>query len=116
MITDYQSPTSKNDQRQDIFSSLSSSFSDKFSKPSVPKIPSSEMDRIPRDYLERNDGMNQEEREKVFLANSMKNTMPLQMHVSKETNLGKSVIDNPPLLIGSILGLIIMYRVLQNYT
>jgi hypothetical protein len=116
MITNYQSPTSKNDQRLDIFSSSSSSFSDKFLKPSVPKIPSSEMDRIPRDYLERNDEMNQEERERVFLRNSTKNTMPLQMHVSKEPNLGKSVIDNPSLLIGSILGLVIMYRVLQNYT
>ena len=42
--------------------------------------------------------------------------MPLQMHVSKEPNLGKSVMDNPSLLIGSILGLVIMYRVLQNYT
>jgi len=114
MITDYQSPTSKNDQRLDIFSS--SSFSENFLKPSVPKIPSSEMDRIPQDYLEKNDGMNQEERERVFLRNSTKNTMPLQMHVSKETNLGKSVIDNPPLLIGSILGIVIMFRVLQNYT
>ena len=61
MITDYQSPTSKNDQRLDLFSS-SSSFSEHFLKPSVPKIPSSEMDRIPRDYLERNDEMNAEER------------------------------------------------------
>lgn len=115
MITDYQSPTSKNDQRLDLFSS-SSSFSEHFLKPSVPKIPSTEMDRIPRDYLERNDEMNAEERERVFLRNSTKNTMPLQMHVSKEPNLGKSVMDNPSLLIGSILGLVIMYRVLQNYT
>lgn len=114
MLTDYRSSTSKMDQPMNLFpptSKKSSTF-----KPSVPKIV---MDRIPRDSLEISDGLKQEERQTVFLENSSEKKMPLQMHQSvntKESHLGNSFTNNPPLLLGSILGLFILYRVIHNYS
>jgi hypothetical protein len=111
MITDYQRPTSQNDQRLDsMLSSAFSSGSKRF-KPSVPKIP--ETDRTPHDFVEKPDELPQEERQAIFLENSLLGAKPLQMHSSGNSGLGNS---SPSLVIGSLLGLFIVYRVFQNYT
>jgi hypothetical protein len=117
MITDYQHPTSQNDQRLDsiltsLFSASSSSSASKRPKPSVPKIP--ETDRTPHDFVEKSDGLPQEERQAIFLKNSLLGAKPLQMHSpNQNSGLGNS---SPSLVIGSLLGIFIMYRVFQNYT
>lgn len=105
-----------------------------FTKPVVPKIPSSEkkvkfsepvpqeyveimqpvMDRVPQDYVEQTDGLDSEQRKIIFLDNSQKRGGFSEKH--ENTHLGNS--PEAYLFFGtlSVLGLFIVYRTMQNYT
>jgi hypothetical protein len=105
-----------------------------FTKPVVPKIPSSEkkvkftesvpqeyveiiqpiMDRVPQDYVEKNDGLDTEQRKIIFLDNSQKRGGFSEKH--ENAHLGNS--PETYLFFGtlSVLGLFIVYRTMQNYT
>ena len=109
-ITEYQPPTSELEQRPDV-----AFVAPKYPKQPVPKIPSPVMDRIPQDEIQTEDGLNQKERQTVFLENSRKNGGALQMH---QTELYLDNDNVSPLFFGalSILGLFMVYKAMKNYS
>lgn len=106
----------------------------RFTKPVVPKIPSSEkkvkftepdkkeyveitqpiMDHVPQDYVEKNDGLDTEQRKIIFLDNSQKMRGFSEKH--ENALLGNSPEAYLFFSTLSVLGLFIVYRTMQNYT
>ena len=72
------------------------------------------MDRVPQDYVEKNDGLDTEQRKIIFLDNSQKRGGFSEKHEN-------ALLGNYPeayLFFStlSVLGLFIVYRTMQNYT